>query len=523
MTDESKEKIELIPAEDNPWYKFFLKSLELDATHNKHRGWHWFWGIYHLHDKIKAFPKIYLKGIQASLPDDHWLNKPSKNPTHASTANDKNSKTDATNALHKFLQEPHPVEKITEIDLSKLFFPIQVDFSNFIFPITISFSNSHFRSIFFFRAHFLGSAYFAKTIFHQSNVLNGNFPSHTTFKEATFYRDVDFNEAQLKEPFYFTETKFIQSTSFIKVTFSATIDFSKTEFQKIVAFNNSKFCEIVSFNSTSFFEVSEFSETEFLKEADFIEANFVIANFFKAKFYNTANFADATFSHIAGFRRVTFSDLVRFNNVEFGGGSSFADTIFETHAPHFYSAKMSEDITWDRVKFPSIKRDTNRDLVQQNKEAYENLSGHMEKMKKHDDQHLFFRQEMRCRRWLGSPFNHLIHGLYEWFADYGYGVGYALCWWAGHIALGVIVIVFIAMCGGMQYYDSLPCAISVSFANANPYALFSFDSVKLAACYDMFNVHAPILFAIVKVIQTILGVGLLFLVLLTLRIRFRLK
>ena len=111
--------------------------------------------------------------------------------------------------------------------------------------------------------------------------------------------------------------------------------------------------------------------------------------------------------------------------------------------------------------------------------------------------------------------------LYEKLANYGYGIDRALFWWATHIVLGVLVIA--SMYGDMQFYENLPCAISVSFANANPYAIFGFDSVKLAECYDMFNVQAPISFAIIKVIQTIFGVAFLFLVLLTLRVRFRLK
>ena len=487
MTKENKdEEIKLTPAEESPWFQFMQQTIKLDEKYEEPRGWHWFCAF-------KDLSHADLVLIQKNFHKEHpFKSKTIREPFLMGELND------AVAWLKNALKI---TDFVTEIDFSGIKFEM-FDFARFVFPIDVSFENTEFSRIARFSdAEFSGSANFNNTKFIEARFVNINFSNYVLFNNVIFSDLVSFDNT----------------------TFSNEVYFEKTKFQKSVAFNNSKFCEIVSFNSTSFFEVSEFSETEFLKEANFIEANFVIANFLKAKFYNTANFADATFSHIAGFRRVTFSDLVRFNNAEFSGGSSFADTIFETHAPHFYSAKMSDDITWDRVKFPSIKSDTNRDLVQQNKEAYENLSGHMEKMNKHDDQHLFFRQEMRCRRWLGNSFNHLIHGLYEWFADYGYGVGYALCWWAGHIALGVLVIVFIAMCGGIRYHESLSCAIPVSFTNANPYALFSFDSVRLAECYDMFNVHAPIIFAIIKVIQTIVGVGLLFLVLLTLRTRFRLK
>ncbi len=319
--------------------------------------------------------------------------------------------------------------------------------------------------------------------------------------------------------------KEITAIDFSKLIFSKTVKFSNFIFPVNVDFESATFSKQAIFTDAVFLNITNFYNTKFSEEAGFENALFSrMGNFNMAVFSNNVEFSGVKFSYIAGFRGTTFYELADFSKAKFEGHTTFADAKFKKHAPHFYSAKMSEDITWDRVRFPSIKIDTNRDLVQQNKEAYENLSGLMEKMKKHDDQHLFFRQEMQCRRWLGNSFNHLIHGLYEWFADYGYGVGYALCWWVGHIALGVLVIAFIAtIYGDMQFDKNLPCAISVSFANANPYAFFGFDSVQLTGCYDMFNKHAPILFALVKVIQTILGIALLFIVGLTLRIRFRLK
>ena len=89
--------------------------------------------------------------------------------------------------------------------------------------------------------------------------------------------------------------------------------------------------------------------------------------------------------------------------------------------------------------------------------------------------------------------------------------------------MGAVVIAFIAMCGGMRFHESLPCAIPVSFANANPYVFFGFESSSLKECYKILEPLAPISFAIIKAIQTVLGIALLFLVLLTLRVRFRLK
>ncbi len=447
-----EKEIRFDPNESASWCRFMHKTIELDNDKDdpKPHGWHWFWALYYLQDRI---PRFDFEKITSELPDKHWLNIEEKKSYLPDAERDKLHYIPPTQRIsHEKIQ--HWVNKInvtgeiTEINFSEMHFGSPIDFSNFIFPINVNFSKAGF--------------------------------SHDTL-------------------------------------------FINTTFHGIANFNDIRFIGDALFNNAKFFIVTEFGRATFSKEAHFSGAEFGGITFVMATFSNTADFAKATFSDIAGFRRARFFGLVRFDSATFNGGTSFADTIFETRPPHFYSAKISEDITWDRAKFPSIKKDTNRDLVQQNKEAYANLSYHMEQLKKYDDQHLFFREEMRCRRRLGSAFSYLIHWLYEWFADYGYGVGYALCWWAGHIALGVLVIAFISMWGGVQFNKSLPCAISVSFANANPYALFGFDSVNLKECYKGLNILAPTLFAIVKAIQTILGVGLLFLVLLTLRIRFRLK
>ncbi len=445
MTGENKAEIELKPAEESPWYRFYLATRKFDKEHELFPGFSWFFGFYYLNEEYNKLSNFSFLKVKEELSAEHWLNQMDDDKLKTINEGIKDYLPFLLQNLLNELGNPHTINRI---DFSKLLFNENVNFSNFIFPIDASFAGSKFAK----------GAQFGMASFHN---------------ETIFY-----------------STKFHGKVLFILANFSGAV---------------------------------EFGGAVFSNDVQFVKASFGVASFRKTSFSELADFANTSFSDMAGFRGAKFSGAVRFNSANLDVGVSFSDAIFQTNAPEFYNAKISEDITWDRAKFPSIKNRANRDLIQRNKEAYENLSGRMAKMSKHDYQHLFFREEMRCRRWLGSRFNHLIHGLYAWFADYGYGVGHALCWWAGHIALGVLVIAFISMWGGVQFNKSLPCAISVSFANANPYALFGFDSVNLKECYKGLNILAPTLFAIVKAIQTILGVGLLFLVLLTLRIRFRLK
>ncbi len=242
-------------------------------------------------------------------------------------------------------------------------------------------------------------------------------------------------------------------------------------------------------------------------------------------------FEQASFSDSVSFENAIFKKKAIFKNVKFSSYTTFENAQFELYAPSFYGADINDEMFWTDIKLPKFEyaddetEEIYKKRIKDNENAYENLSTKLGNQKKYRDEYFFFRQELSCQQKLAESITSgIAFWLYGIFSDYGYRIGRAVWCWAIHIVLGVLVIATIAtIYGDMQFDKNLPCAISVSFANANPYAFFGFDSVQLTGCYDMFNMHAPILFAIIKVIQTILGIALLFLVVLTLRIRFRLK
>ena len=328
--------------------------------------------------------------------------------------------------------------------------------------------------------------------------------------------------------------KEIIAIDFSKLIFNETANFSNFIFPINVDFVNTTFSKRAIFTNAVFLNITDFSNTKFSEEAGFENALFSrMSNFYMAVFSGDAEFSEVKFSQIAGFKGTTFYELAEFSNSTFEGHTTFTDAKFNRYVPHFYNAKISPDTIWERdiSNWPQLnkhKHNFEQKVIDVmlciNQNAYENLAYNMKTAEKYHDEHFFFRQEMRCRRGLEkNPFILFSYWLYEKCADYGYGIERAILAWALHIFIGFLVITFIAMCGGIRYHESLSCAISASFANANPYAFFGFDSENLKECYKDFNMYAPILFAIIKVIQTIVGVGLLFLVLLTLRIRFRLK
>ena len=339
-------------------------------------------------------------------------------------------------------------------------------------------------------------------------------------------------------------------------------------------FNNVVFLKDAFFNDAKFFENAYFNDAVFCETADFEDATFQTKDSYCKE---TAKFRNTVFEKIANFRNATFWGYANFKGAELKGRAFFQKAQFEWHAPRFYDATFNNEMTWAGItlpKFAEAKVDrytkvgeefkldecdecarcaecaerakcvkhykcikhykcskckaliekNRRRRIEENQNSYENTSILLEKHRKYHDEHFFFREEMRCRRWLGSPFSKTIHFLYEKIADYGYGVGQALFYWALHIACGAYFIAWIASFFKASIYSkNVSCAISVSFTNANPYAFLGFSGKKLMGCYTYFEGVMPINIAIINVVQTVIGVTLLFLLLLTLRIRFRLK
>ena len=568
MTEENKdEEIKLIPADDNPWYKFYLQSIVLDRADEgegpygiKPHGWHWFWGIYFLHQRMPQFRPFNLTEIQKSLPDEHWL----KNATDeedlysSSEVPDSACQGEAMRALHEILQEHKIKEAPEEIDFSNLDFKEHIDLSRFIFPIKVSFRDSNFhKSANFTQAQFFNSVCFDGTVFigNESFFLKkGSLFSHTTFQDAKFHHHVTFSSASFTEAIGFRNVKFFQGASFNDAVFSTGVRFEKAEFiYSGASFKKTKFSNIasfaeVTFSRGAFFEGAEFPESPFY--VDFSGANFETGGFFNdAKFLGEAIFYNAIFGGSTVFRGAIFSTLAKFGKADISGSINFIDAHFKTRVPYLHDAKIGTGILWDRNDnfWPQPKQDKDNETdtkyknrIANNQNDYEALVSHMQKLDKHDDEHFFFRQEMRWRRlenkltrkpskkyfnWklIEDNLTIFFFWLYEVFADYGYGIGRAFSWWLGHIFIGAIVIAIIAWyaCVGLQ--ETLFCSVSLSVANANPFVLIVIEDGSLIDCYNKLNKLSPMIFGAVRGIQTFIGVSLLFLLLLTLRIRFRLK
>ncbi len=500
------------------WCQFALKTIELDESSNKFIGYHWLIAIYRMHLTSSKFPNLNFKQIQKTLPDNHKCKK--------ITLDGEISSKELMNALLELNDKLKKFDTINEIFFSNLKFDTSVDFSNFIFPVNVSFEGTKFSEIAYFRdAVFLANTNFRRAVF---SVIS-------SFYETQFFGEADFDRAKFCEytNFYgakFSDEAIFTGTHFFQEAFLAP-RFDKVVFLGRALFTYAQFHGRALFKETAFSKDAIFKGAKFTYQVDFEKAVFSEnAIFTNAEFPSEIKFDGTQFSSLTFFDDTKFYDKVSFRDAKFLSYTTFKESTFKFYAPKFYGAEINDEIFWTDIKLPKFEKANDeteekyKKRIKDNENAYENLSTKLGNQKKYRDEHFFFRQELSCQQKLAESYtSRFAFWLYELFSDYGYRIGRAFWCWAGHIALGALVIAFIAMCGGMRYHESLPCAIYVSFANANPYVFFGFESSSLTACYTELEPLAPISFAIVKVIQTAFGIALLSLLIITLRTRFRLK
>ncbi len=335
----------------------------------------------------------------------------------------------------------------------------------------------------------------------------------------------------IKEIIFFrSDFKKVDFTYFIfpiKVFFTETHFYEEADFTFAFFFNDAYF-NITVFNKDAIFDSAIFNAKLFCSKAVF---KFIVS-FTGTKFVGGVNFGSTKFTSAVDFRNAIFCDEAFFDGIKMDTHTDFTNTEFKKLAPSMHDAVLYSGIKWDNDinlwPHPPKREDNETDeqhkkRITRNQSKYENLASQMKKLDKYHDEHFFYRQEMRCRRWLEeNPFIGFSYWLYETVSDYGYGIKQALLWWFLHIFLGAILIgattksVYNKSCdlAGNFYLDMI-----VSLANAHG-VLFLKDGA-LKKCYMKFD--ALPVFNFIWGIQTIIGILLLFLLLLTVRIRFRLK
>ena len=209
-------------------------------------------------------------------------------------------------------------------------------------------------------------------------------------------------------------------------------------------------------------------------------------------------------------------------NSEFGAATTFRGAFF-AGVPAFFNTTLHEDTDFGRVDWK--KAETNHISVDYAVRAWERLELMMSKLEKPLERHLFFRLKMRARRKVDRYFLRSLNWMFEKTSDYGWGVGRAFVCWLGHwLVWGLILF---ANTGSeavtSEWWKLALAALGTSFSSAHAFLFLAVEGGYLEAERKLMegNDQCGLLSAFGSV-EAVLGPIFLFLLLLTLRNRFRL-
>lgn len=371
------------------------------------------------------------------------------------------------------------------------------------------------------------------------------------FSGSTFDSDIDFSdlilvkalfsESRFKSDVKFHRTRFFKQSLFRKVEFYGCVDFSDTIFEADVKFDQSHFSDYVFFKNIQFKGGATFFQSNFGARVRFEDSKF--SEIFAPRSprpIHLASFKGAQFKGKVSFRKVTFGEnpyqlvesepsiiVADFSDASFEAPAKFRHAVFKG-APFFFNCTLHEDTDFSRVEWPKA---TPTVLLQIDDaiRAWERLELMMSKLEKPLDRQIFYRLKMRTRRLTDGRFLRMLNWLFAFTCDYGWSVFRATMCWILHWC-GFAVVLFLNAGqaafgnGVLKALKLFSAALGTAFANAHAFLGLTGDGGYLASCRLLLieeSSHLWIL-AAVGAVQAVLGPVFLFLLLLTLRNRFRL-
>ena len=377
----------------------------------------------------------------------------------------------------------HPEFKREYMDFSGHTFPDDVDLSG------LTLIRSHFD-----KARFKGELKLSK----KTQVY-----AETSFHDATFERGLFCNQARFHARVWFAGSCFNGGTTVIGTEFMGGASFANAVFEEYAMFNDSKFEERYFSGGISVPVLADFRKAKFPAGASFREVLF--------------GNDDKTYS-----RRLWPERRADFTDAEFGAATTFRGAIF-AGAPAFFNTTLHEDTEFGRVDWG--KAETDNIPADYAIRAWERLELMMSQIEKPLDRHCFFRLKMRARRRTDGYLLRVLSWLFEKTADYGWGVGRAFAWWLCHWVISALVL--FANTGpaavSAEWCRLARAALGISFANAHTFLFLATKEGYLAPSRELLenNDEWGMLIAL-RTVEAVLGPIFLFLLLLTLRNRFRL-
>ncbi len=417
-------------------------------------------------------------------------------------------------SLKKFARKFNGPGEQTEIQIDISSF---MDFSDAEIDEELSFAGRIFIGADFQRANFRHRADFEDSIFF----------GLTHFDNANFLHDqrgqgplsgISFRNTEFHNTAYFKETKFIFRTYF-----------DCAEFHSAAYFNNCTFEPENSCHDPTNPKLASFEKCHFHKTVEFTGAKFDLARFEYSRFNDSVRFDDTKFS------------IAIFSNAKFRNTTSFTRTVFG-HPPKFFQTELYEDTNFDDVDWRSAEKSYIQPLRYRNKSkselrksaanavrTWDRLALIMSQREKHAERHVFFRLKMRAQRKRdGFGFLSLANLVFDISSDYGWSVVRAFGWWFFHIVFGMACFMLLGLSansGLNMWLQLIQDSFCLSFANAHGILGLASIGGYLHECrIDLYTrSQSGSYMNVVSAIQVFCGPIFLFLVLLTLRNRFRIR
>ena len=352
--------------------------------------------------------------------------------------------------------------------------------------------------------HFETPLSMSQFVFTQAAVFtSATFDGYAWFDSATFSGDAWFGSATFGGDAWFGSARFSRYAWFDHATFSGDARFSSATVSGDAVFNGATFGGDAWFDGARFTGYAWFDSATLSGDAWFDSATFS----------GDAWFGNATFERFANFTGATFEKIASFSDCQFGRTTSFREARFQGAFPRFSGAILhqntiftAKDRFWPAMS--SVEPEASRDSLAVIRHA-------IAKQGLPEEEHYFFRREMRFRAKIGTVFERLPYILYQELSDFGNSiirptvgllalwVTFGLAYWLGYY--------------GQSKFETLLPAFGLSFANI--FGFLGFHGRFMPNAFD----NTPAWLVAASGFQSVFGFVLLFFLGLGLRARFRLQ
>ncbi|MCC9622666.1 pentapeptide repeat-containing protein [Thalassospira sp. MA62] len=404
----------------------------------------------------------------------------------------------------------------------------QISFKGWIFPSTSDWTAATFeQDAPFNRSIFEGYAGFSGATFKGYAGFSGaTFEGYAGFSRATFEGYAAFSGMTFKERAAFNEATFYGGAVFDGTTFKMDAMFDGTTFKKNAVFNGSLFKGYTLFSRATFKETAAFGEATFDVDVVFHGTTFSGRAWFNSScFEKPANFSNARFIKVASFNSAQIKQTFDLSGARFLEVPDFRQT-------HCEEAPLLDDVQIESTIIKQRSMSEKPDFtVTANYRSLKRLA-----IQGHDHRHEveFFAEELRSKRLMVDTkwgWNWVLSGLFQITSDYGRSILRPFLFWL--LIAGLSAVLYLLTAAQSASEVALHCVkgdgeqwvSAIQLAIAKGLLLPGIaDRTLITQAYNcLYGGTIPHWASAVLGLQTLVSSALLFLLLLGIRNRFKLK